>query len=187
MTSEMIELIDTIVKIGLGALIASLTNYLITRYNHKSEEKKEFIRRYILSIDKISENAEEYFQKWSVLTSAIGGTSKQTTELNRKAKKEEWNFIFTADENLLDSRNNKMTALSKLKLLSLNNVADILENCTKIEVELREMVIFNDIIPKNSELDIYEMKMEKLREKFYKELSKYYVQYKIPTHNNVYN
>lgn len=183
MSKEVIELIDTAIKIGLGAFIVSISSYLISRYNHKAEERKDFVKRYISAIDTISENAEEYFQKWAVLISAIGGTSKQTTELNINATEEDWKYIFTADENFLESRKNRMTSISKLKLLGLNSVSDILEKCIEVDRELRELVIFKDIIPTNSELDIHEEKMENLREEFYKKLNQYYISSKNTSHN----
>lgn len=70
MNPEIIGLFDTAIKIGLGALIVAISNYLISRNNYKNEENREFIKRYIELIDNITIAAEDYFQKWNHMTSS---------------------------------------------------------------------------------------------------------------------
>jgi hypothetical protein len=184
MTKETIGLIDTAIKIGLGALIASISSYLITRFNHRSDEKKEFIKRYISSIDRISDSADEYFQKWTILINAIAGTSKSSIEKEIVPNENQWAYVRKRDAEFIESRKNKMTAISRLKLLGLNDVGNILEETTKIEKELREIIVFKKELPTVKEVYSFGERMNIQRELFYKTLSKYYVTYKIPAHNN---
>ncbi len=174
MNNETFSLIDTTIKIGLGALIASVSSYLLTRLNHKSEARKEFFKRYFDSIEKISDSAEEYFQKWARFGSAISGVSKGRVEKGIPVPHESWKKIKERDGLLVQSRDNKMSAISRLKLLGLNDVAIILEETTEIENELRDVVIFNNKIPKLEDIFSIQEKMRKKRNSFYKELNKHY-------------
>ena len=174
METEIIGLFDTAIKIGLGALIVAISNYLISRNNYKNEENKEFLKRYIDSLDNITIAAEDYFQKWNSLTSSTGGVSKITTEKNIELTENHHKFLRKNDDEFIDSRKNRMSAIAKLKLLKLDNVAKILEDTIKIEKEFRNIVFFENTIPQTKFIDDFEKKMDNQRELFYKTLSQHY-------------
>ena len=174
MNSEIIGLFDTAIKIGLGALIVAVSNYLISRNNYKNEENKEFVKRYIDSLDNVTIAAEDFFQKWNRLTSSTAGISKITTEKNIQYTQKHYKFIKTNDDEFVNSRNKRMTAISKLKLLKLNDVAKTLENTIEIEKEFRNIIFFEDRIPKTNVIYDFDKKMDIQRELFYKSLSSHY-------------
>lgn len=163
METEIIKLIDTSVKIGLGAIIAAVSTYLITRYNHKADTKKEYFKRYISSIEEIAGTAEEYYIKLGRFVSAIDGVSRASTEINISPQQVSLDFIKKNDINLIDSREKQMLAVSRLRLLDIKDVSEILEEARKIENELREIVVFNRTIPSLDELDIFRDKINKNR------------------------
>ncbi|NOU18266.1 MAG: hypothetical protein HOO91_11990 [Bacteroidales bacterium] len=179
MNSETYSLIDTTIKIGLGAIIASLSSYLLTRLNHKSDARKEFYKRYFDTIEKISDSAEDYFQKWSRCISAISGVSKGQIEKGIPVSDEGWKKIRERDGLLIQARDNKMTAISRLKLLGINDAAVILDETANVENELREVVIFECKIPNLKEIHSIQDKMKKKRNLFYIESNKHYNEKKI--------
>jgi hypothetical protein len=59
MPKEILDVVDTAVKIGLGALIASIGTYLLAAKNHKSEIKKAFNEEQRAIIKEIATTLEE--------------------------------------------------------------------------------------------------------------------------------
>ncbi|MBI9052334.1 MAG: hypothetical protein JEY96_00860 [Bacteroidales bacterium] len=183
METEIIELIDTSIKIGLGAIIASFSSYMITRYNHKADTQKEFFRRYIDTIESITDSAERYYQKWTGFRSTLDGVSKKTTEVGKTPASNSWNFIDEKDDELVQARSDRMTAISRLKLLKIEDVAKCLEDSIKIENELREIVMFKRIVPSVKEVKRFSVRMSKNRTEFYNLLSCYYNAKRFTQHN----
>jgi hypothetical protein len=175
MTKETYDLIDTSLKIGLGALISGFSAYFISRYNHKSDQKKEFSKRRLESIEKISDNFEKYFQKWSKFVSCVGGVSKNTTEKSILPTSENFDFIKIADKELLEARENKMSAISRLKLLGMNKASSILEKTDSIELQLRNVVLFKRTIPEESEIETLHDRVKQIRSDFFRELNGHYI------------
>ena len=174
MEKEIINLIDTSIKIGLGATIASISTYLITRYNHKAESKKDYFKRYISSIEKIAESAEDYYINWGRFVSSVDGVSTDTIEKGITPTQDAFDFISEKDIELVDSRDKKMKSIARLKLLDLKDVSETLEEIRIIEKELRKIVIFEERIPSINELLLHRRKMKDNRDEFYKKLSQHY-------------
>lgn len=174
MNKDVIELIDTSVKIGLGALIAAISTYLITRFNHRAEARKDFFKRYIRTIEEISVAAEDYYQKWFRMATAVKGVSRGKTEKGVDPTSESWSFIRERDKELIEARNNKMTALARLRLLNIIEVAELIECTGDIEKELRDVVVFERKVPSIEFVKPIEEKMKNNRADFYRLLSSYY-------------
>ena len=102
------------------------------------------------------------------------GISKVTTEKNIGQTPAHFEFIKKSDIDLVYSRNKRMTAISKLKLLKLNDVAKILEETIKIEKEFRNIILFDKKIPPLNDIYHFEKLMNNQRELFYKNLSSHY-------------
>ena len=55
---EWIEIVDTALKIGLGAAISGIATYQVTKRNHSHEFDKEFFKRRQNALEQISETFE---------------------------------------------------------------------------------------------------------------------------------
>ena len=174
MNDSIYSLVDTSIKIGLGAIIASLSNFLMTRITHKTELKKEIFKRRLNSIEKISESAEDYFQKWTRYINILQGISRNSVEKGVEVSNDQWEKLKQRDVSLLDSRNNKMAAVSRLKLLGLNHIALILENTSEIEKEIRDITVFKKEIPNYDFINGIHKKMQEKRNAFYESLNSHY-------------
>ena len=73
MATEWIDIIDTAVKIGLGALISGIATYSVANLNHKKDLNKSLSNKKIEILEEISELAEEYFYFFSSLYNLTGG------------------------------------------------------------------------------------------------------------------
>lgn len=60
-------LVDTALKIGLGAFISGIATYLTTKLNADKEKEKFILEHRIKTIELASEKIEEYFDALSML------------------------------------------------------------------------------------------------------------------------
>ncbi len=58
------EIIDTTVKIGLGALISGLATYLVTKLNHDKDLEKQFIHRRRELLEQAATNVEGFWNAY---------------------------------------------------------------------------------------------------------------------------
>ena len=172
MNVSVLEIIDTSVKIGLGALIGGGFSYFLARINHRANSKKEFSKRYFNAIELISESAEDYYDKWSNLSTAVSGV--QQIVKGKAISGDSRKFIKIDDDKLMESRQNQMVALSRLRLLQLKQAAIILGKTSDIENRFRDIVIFKKVIPSAKVINDFMDEMEKNRKDFFDELSKHY-------------
>jgi len=174
MDSNIYNIIDTSVKIGLGAFISAFSSYVISKLNHRADTKKEFFRRYMDTIEKLTDSSETYFQKWITFVNCIAGDSRRMYDKGEKIQQEEWEQITLRDKLLVESRNEKQTATARLRLLGEYKAAKILEETNNIEQELRDLVLFEQEIPTLDKLMKINERMRVLRKSFYTELNKCY-------------
>lgn len=174
MDENIYNIIDTFLKIGLGAIIGFLSSFYLTKLNFKLKQKDKSTDRCIRALDKISFSAEEYFQKFSSLLGSINGAFLEYTKKGESYPQETWDFIFSEDKEFQSSWQGKFKAVSRLKLHGLMNLSYILDSTYIIEKELREKVIL-----KKNELDELEInktltKMIVIQNDFTLKLSKKY-------------
>ena len=105
MEAETAALIDTALKVGLGAIISGITAYMITGRNHEHEEAKtKWEARKSLVIETLK-SSQEYFSACSNFFSHIDGVSKEI-ESSGKAKPDYITFLNEADKQFLQKRFN---------------------------------------------------------------------------------
>ncbi len=84
MTTEILDIVDTAVKIGLGALISGVTTYVVTTKNHKHDMKKiTFAEKVNLLQDAVSNLeacAEKIQHAYDDYRSYLNGDNKQVIE-----------------------------------------------------------------------------------------------------------
>jgi phosphopantetheine adenylyltransferase len=68
---SLIDVLDTAVKIGLGALISGISTYWITRQKDKSDSVKEYERRHRTILEQVAEETEQvnhvYLKYWALV------------------------------------------------------------------------------------------------------------------------
>lgn len=140
MSTEWIDVVDTAVKIGLGALISAIATHQANRYLHakaKEGEKRELVKSMLLSA---VENADKYFFYLSQYYSRFDGLKRL-----RKKSASEPNFYSLVKEHLEESenglaeaRNCMHTAQSSLQLLGNVSASTALSKIRALESGLRD-------------------------------------------------
>ncbi|WP_331352555.1 hypothetical protein [Cellvibrio sp. UBA7671] len=148
---EAIEVIDTAVKVGLGALITGLTTYAITKANHKSEKSKEAVKKRAELLTYSLEKIETYFNAMNDLGGLINGLHELGYEAGA-IPLEQINYFHETDDNLVKAAESRVIASSRLKLMGLKNIASLLEDTRKLEDELRHKSAFKSELISSEEL-----------------------------------
>jgi len=116
-----LEIIDTAVKIGLGAAITGLGTYLVTRLNHKHDRIKERSKRYFDTLEKTAEQIEDIthtsLRYWALVTEWV----RNGNHLLDHRQKE----LTETQHELFNSFKNLTVAEAKLLLIGENKAANM--------------------------------------------------------------
>lgn len=179
MDKEILAIIDTAVKIGLGALISGLGGYLVTSSNQSHEDKKELRNRKLNIIESAAEHTHEYINSFKDLLSVIDGVRKTYPELEEFQLQNEshlsaWRFICDYDKKFCDARVHAEHALSKLYLVGLGDVAIHFDGFQKLDQKVRDIVLFNQKLPEKDVVDSWKDEIKDKARAFFNDLSKHY-------------
>lgn len=156
MPKEILDVIDTAVKIGLGALISGISTYRITKNNHIHENKKNAKDKKIDILECASEEIEPYLTSFHAIIAKcnifithenIVGSIEPDSQVNA--------VLNEMDIDLMNKREVLYKAKSKLKLIGLNEVIEKLESLGAVEDRFRKEVKFNKILPTEEEIHNY--------------------------------
>lgn len=177
MVKEWIDVADTAVKIGFGALITGVFTYLGILYSHKSARSKFMLEHKTKLLEQASEDIEEYFNAWRSYISLVAGVAKRRKnhELeNERLTKKQLDAIRKNDHILVESWSKRNSAIAKLRLMKAVTVADSLIECQEVEKNLREGVAFMKEIPLHDEFSEYADSVRNVTRKVHKELADFY-------------
>lgn len=179
MATEYIDIIDTAVKIGLGALISGVSSYSIVKLRQTNDSKKEVQKRKLDIIEDAVARIEDYFSGLTEFLSAIEGVHKTQPNISKldpdnTTDTKAWSFLYEYDVTYCDSRNQRAYAISILRLIGLSKVIESLRDLDEIDHEVRDRVMFKKEIPTKEIISAWQRKIIKIKEGFYSEISRNY-------------
>jgi hypothetical protein len=141
--TEWIDVIDTAVKIGLGALISGWATNKANKLKHQSEREKDTVavKREMILI--AVEKMDEYMQFLSSYYSRLDGL-RQSHEQQRFSDEQwlsAWDFIRESENELSEARQCTCIAQSRLQLLCMDDSLKAINNIRSLEKELRTFFI----------------------------------------------
>jgi hypothetical protein len=119
------EVVDTAVKIGLGALISGLATYWVTKLNHDKELEKQTIRRRRELLEQIAAGVEQFWNEYRryFLVSLEAIHRAQTDDVIPTVIVDEYE---ARKQKVMESTNELSTAQSSLLLLGDKDSNEIL-------------------------------------------------------------
>jgi gas vesicle protein len=167
-----IEVTDSALKIGLGALIAGLISLLLARAARTHELRKDQIRRRQDTIEKIAEEFERVQAQFVGLFATYSTYADHyqvpiIKDLQRKKVVEAMNGVETALHSL-------HTIESKLLLLGLDSCTQIVVSYRLAVVELQNQVRLEPPFPDKTKFESSAKNFSEIRTRFYKAISKAY-------------
>lgn len=169
MATELMDVIDTAVKIGLGALISGIATYSVSAMNHKKEVDKTIVNKKINMLEDITEHIEKYFYFGTALSNSVGISDANGGALG----KEQLERIETLEKNLSTVLESRSRALSKIKILSINAAEDAVMNYNDVLSEFRDKVYRHGTNPSEEEINEFTLKRLKFQGEFYKSIGNY--------------
>jgi len=135
-TTSVIEVMDTAVKIGLGGVITLLGTYAVTKLNHNHEHSKEIKKRHYDTLESVGGNIEEVthisLRYWALIIEWVRN-HHQGMELTDKRQAE----LDKTKIDLFDQFKSLTVAESKLLLLGLKEPSALLRDYGEFLVEMR--------------------------------------------------
>jgi hypothetical protein len=173
MATEWIDVVDTAVKIGLGALISSIATYKVASLSHKKEVEKTLINKKIDMISELSELAEEYFSFVADLRSKVGGMIKTADNAGEKLTRQQEEVITGLRQDLTNILSKRNKALSMIKILSINKAEAELRTFHKLFSDYYDILVFEKILITRAQQEEMKKGFQKHRNNFYVAIGSY--------------
>lgn len=171
--ATLIDVLDTTVKIGLGALISAAATYLHSKHRDKAESAKEYERRHRSLLEQVAEQAEllnhVYLKYWALVIEWV--------RYERNGKEWPKERRLELDENkaeLFASFGSLTSAESKLLLIGENEAYSKLRQLGEAVVQFRRTCYVDKKSLTEEEIEKKKMEIKKLREELYEILSNTY-------------
>ncbi|MEI6893552.1 MAG: hypothetical protein V5789_02755 [Colwellia sp.] len=172
MATEWIDVVDTAVKIGLGALISGVATYKVSSLNHSKGIEKVIIDKKISMLEEISEDAETYFYFASSLSNTIGGMQKIATNFGGSLTEQQKKRISKRHEGFLDILAARNKAASKIKMLGIGDAEDAINEFNETLSELRNLVVFEKVMITIEEKEAFSDRFKLSKDDFYKAIGR---------------
>ncbi len=179
MEQEWINVADTAVKIGLGALITGLFTLVGMKVSAKSENRKFMLEHKVKILENLAADIDVYFNACSEYMNIISGTSIIRNDHHIETEclsPKQILGIEKKDENLISCSNQLKSAVSKLKLIKEKTAAEELIKYSEFITTVRDPISFGRRFPMCDEFELLRKKHLLKQHKVHTELSKIYEQ-----------
>ena len=173
MSTEVIDIVDTAVKIGLGALISGAATYRITNLNHDREIAKSRISRQRELLEEIAGQTEQFsnavLKYWAYMVEYVRKSDRKKTipeELDQN--------IETASKAVFDTFSFLSSAEGKLILLGADEAQVILRDYGEFVKTFRRTAWPGNTNLTEQKLDEYRTQLLEKRKHLYSEIRRAY-------------
>ena len=177
MTKEILDVVDTAVKIGLGAIITGIITFAVNSKNHKHEKNKYLLEHKIQTIETCAEKMDEYFDALQRLLSKISAIVRRMNdagialnEISNSRKKQ----IKERDKILVESWSTKNYAVSRFRMLRAKNIVQAMHASKKLQKAIRDKAIFGNELPSYEECKRMRSELNKIRGNVHEEIALFY-------------
>jgi hypothetical protein len=169
-----IEVADTAIKIGLGAVVSGVGAYVLAQLSHKNSISKEVVSRKIAILEEVNELASVYFYYVTRLTNSVDGMLTANPEREgADFNDDEYEFLHRNEDNLTEILEKRNRAIAKARLLKLSSAADEILKFNEILSDYRKAVIFGRRFPTAKDMANWQSKFNERRLEFYRLTSDY--------------
>lgn len=168
-----LEILDSAVKIGLGALIAAGSTYLLAKQSHSRELEKDHIRRKRELLESVAEQVES-FTHLALRYWALSGDWMRCKRDERAISEDRLKELDRTRMALFDSFKEVTNGEAKLLLLGLKEAQLSLRAYGDTVTELRKALSINNTITSEESLQNWRSRILETRETFFQDLSRAY-------------
>ncbi|MCJ8326258.1 MAG: hypothetical protein MJK08_04065 [Campylobacterales bacterium] len=158
-SKDFYEIIDTALKIGLGALIGGVSSFITLKSNQKHEIVKEKMAYKLKLLNEASNTIDLYLNSSHfLLDSFYGMASKKYIKFSDLPQKDKDKY-FKIDSEYLESIKDAHKACSKFNIIGLSEVLELIKKYDLIVVNLK-----NDIASEGKDIPAPKIIMIKVKE-----------------------
>jgi len=171
MPKDTLDIIDTAVKIGLGAIISGVSTYFITSKNHSVDKSNKQIDKRIEILEFATESIEPHLNTLRKYVSKVDGSLRHgipSGDVDRQTLTQQG--LLAIDNDFVDTREKKSIAISRLKLIGENEIISKLSVLTDLGNDFREELIFKKVVMSPEELEEFCTQLNIATNSFYHEL-----------------
>ena len=171
MAKEVLDIVDTAVKVGLGASISGIATYFVTRSKNASESRRENIKRRWEFVGIALDAADEYILALGHFFAVLDGLRKDNPGATTIEETGEADAVEKYSASLMDAIAQRNRAFSRLKAIGETKAAGALHKLQELEDEIRTRVIFANELPNDEKLNSWLLQIRETRELFLSELN----------------
>lgn len=168
-----LEVIDTAVKVGLGAAISGISAYWMTKSKSKDDLQRERMIRHHGLLEKSAEQIEAFshifFRYWALIVEFVRIREKGKAPTNEKLEE-----LTRCKAELFDAFSDLTSAESKLLLLGHKDAQQLLRDFGDLTKQVRRHAWDGNKSLTEPQMDEYREKVLEYREKLFNELSSSY-------------
>lgn len=176
------EVVDSAIKIGLGAVIGGIATYVTTKTTHDHDSRKEYIKRRRDMLDKIVDDLDGFSQHlmdyWANVNNALfkKANSQRLTDKELEEIQEKENTLFNSFKDL-------HTVESRLLLLSEKKMSDNFTEYSELAKEFFRKSSYENPDLTSEIMNNYHSNLKIKRQNLILGLSKTYISNKEPKDN----
>jgi hypothetical protein len=169
MPMTFLEILDSAVKIGLGAAISGYATYRVTELSHSRERAQLRDGRVNVGIERAAEHFETYYVLLSRHVLIVRSHIKRGNTAPVPINDSLYATAIAPMEIALDEvRKDKILVSSRLRLIGAIDAVGHLNKMIEIEGRIRATTAFRRELPSDSEIDADQKELGRLRIEFYK-------------------
>ncbi|HEY2396417.1 MAG TPA: hypothetical protein VGH81_10635 [Rudaea sp.] len=173
---EWIDVVDSAIKIGLGAAITGVATSLAAKRSHDREIDKARLTRKLDTIEQIAVNANKSFDCWRIVLMAMGPIYSIGNPTDPPtAMPEKWLQLENVDRQYLDNRTLISEVAAKLRLLRLKQARKTFNVVFNRYSVFRDQAIGRRQLPNKAEFEKLQDDLMKGSGVFFEELSESYI------------
>ena len=171
---EIIQVIDTAVKVGLGAMISGVATYWGTKESNNSSRKRERAQRTYDALLLSTERIELYITALGNCLSGLDGITRRGAASGPFKDSDHSFFLERYDKPLCERYHDLNIAISRLHLIGESEAAKVASEFKAFENRLRQIVVFDGKIPSKEDFDKFKKDYKQLKKDIYEALAHAY-------------
>lgn len=150
---ELIDVLDTAVKVGLGALISGLTTFYATREKNNHDRRSEAVKKKHDLLLRSAEGISAYMDAFAQCISRVDGLLRHNVVPGTFPTNLKNDYLEDSDKLLVKARSRLRDANVMLRLIGEKRAFELTMGLTKSEDDFREPLVFGKGLPTHEELN----------------------------------
>ena len=162
---EWLEIVDSAVKIGLGASIAGLVSLVSLKIANRNDRDREFRSHRIKTIESVAVNVDAFFNAHLQLISKIAWYVERDGRASISVTDEMETSLRQPDRDLLNASDGLRIAASSLRLLGAGDCVSHLRHAADLIMEFRNGCAFDRVFPSAADIASHRQQVNELKDR----------------------